>query len=273
MGWLRKILRVPPGTNLVYFLIEKQKGPIKQICAFVAFFILFYLLFGGVAGAVAMILAMYLHELGHFVVFVANGVKSIILFLFPLGAVAAPVNDEENKRSDLLPWWNIATLLQAGPTVNVILMVIGVILVRVGIWPAFGRDLVTINGVLAFFNLLPLWNMDGGQLFHVICSSLKEQYDIILAIFGIVVCAAILAVLLASPISQGMYSTLWVLYKSSGLILFLLLFAAGVWQKQGKDNPLHSASGQAMNVKQVIIQLGWYTCLIVVTFLLLNLPL
>lgn len=272
MSLIAKLFKVPKGKSLIYWLLEIESGPIKQTLAFVGFAVLFYFPFG-LEGAIALLSGMWLHELGHLYVFLANGIKAFVRFLFPLGAVAVPINEEENKRSDLLPWWNIATLLQAGPTVNVLLMIFGAIMVYFGLWPTLGKQLISMNGVLAIFNLLPIWNMDGGQLFHVIFSSLKEKYDVFLAIFGVVVCVAMLGLLLTSPLSQGLYSFLWVLYTKGTLIIFLFLFIVGILNKQGKDNPLHSSSIQAMTLKQVSMQLVWYLALATIALLVLNLPL
>ncbi|KKQ11574.1 MAG: hypothetical protein US25_C0080G0001, partial [Candidatus Moranbacteria bacterium GW2011_GWE1_36_7] len=114
MNWLSKLLHIPPGKSIIYWLIEKEKRPLAQVLAFVAFSVILYFSLGSIEAAIAMMLGMYLHELGHFVVFAVYKIKAVILLIFPLGAVAAPINEDEDKRSDQLPWQNIATLVQAG---------------------------------------------------------------------------------------------------------------------------------------------------------------
>ena len=270
-SWLSKLLGIPAGQNLVWWLIGKQGNPKAQILGFVAFFVIFWIAYQSPWAATAMMLAMYLHEAGHYVLFVANGIKARVLLLFPLGAVAAPITKEEDERSDLLPWWNIGWILQAGPTMNVVQMIIGVILVHTGFLPLLGLNMVYINGMLAVFNLLPLWNMDGGQLFGVIFSSLKEEYDVYLAVFGVVISVLIVAVILTTAISHGFLGVLWAIFKYFGPLSFFLLFAAGIWHKQGKDNPLHWKSVQAMTVKQVVIQLAYYFSLVILTLFLFTL--
>lgn len=259
-------------NRFVYWLVQKEKHPIVQFLALATFFTLFYFLFDSVESAIALILGMYFHELGHFVVFVKNKIKTLILLLFPLGAIAVPENEEENKKSDLLPWWNIASLLQAGYTVNVLLMILGVAMFSLGIWPALGKELVSMNGALAIFNLLPIWIIDGGQLFKVIFASLNEKFDRVVLVTGIALSAAILVAIFLSPISIGLHATLAALWKNGSLIIFIIIFCVGLITKHIQDNPDLSSSKQAMSVKQVLLQLVWYWAMVVTSLYLLSLP-
>lgn len=267
-SWFNQLIGLPPGENLVWWLIGKQGHPKTQFVALVAFIGIFWLAYQSPWAAIAMMLAMYIHECGHYFIFVKNKIKARVLLLFPLGAVAAPINKEEDIKSDLLPWWNIAWLLQAGPTMNVIQMIVGLIFVHFGFLVLLGQQMIIINGLLAVFNLLPLGNMDGGQFFHVIFSSLKEEYDLLLATGCLVISITILGLIFSSSLGLGFMAILWTLFNHFGLIFFLLLFAAGIWHKQGKDNPLHSLSLQAMTINQVGIQLVYYFFLVTLTLFL-----
>ena len=272
MNWLSKLLHIPPGKSIIYWLIEKEKRPLAQVLAFVAFSVILYFSLGSIEAAIAMMLGMYLHELGHFVVFAVYKIKAVILLIFPLGAVAAPINEDEDKRSDQLPWQNIATLVQAGVTVNVILMVIGVVLISMGVWPALGKQLIFINGTLAVLNLLPVWKLDGGLLFYVIFSSLREKGDKVLAVSGVVAGVMILVALFVLPISQGLLAILITFIEKGTFIFFLLIFMFGVLHNHKKELPLGYNSSQAMSLKQVLLQLIWYVSLVISSILLLNLP-
>lgn len=263
---LNRILRIPDGQNLVYWMISKEQGWLWQFGALIGFALMFYFMTGfSVTGMMAMFVGVYLHEFGHYLVFVKNGIKTIILLLFPLGAVAAPESKEENEKSDLLPWWDISWLLLAGPAVNVLLVLVGAVLKNTA-FSDFGNQLVYYNVMLALFNLLPLWNMDGGQLFHVVFSSLKEEFDTALAVVALVGVAVIIGIIFATTITgAGIYSFMIVLFNNFGLFVVLILLVAGIWHKQGKDNPLHSKSAQAMSLKQVGIILAVYASLLIVT--------
>ncbi len=259
---MKMMMGIPPEENLVWGMIRKQGNPIHQVLAFLAFLFGLWFAYQSFEAALAFVVAIVLHEFGHWFIFQLNDIKAKVYLLFPLGAVAAPVTKEEDDRSDLLPWWNIAWMLLAGPTINFVQMVAGLAMIHFGIFPSFGYELVLINGMLGAFNLLPLINMDGGQFFHVIYSSLKEEYDFLVAIVGLLITAAIVVIIYFSPLGQGALIILGIPAMKSVWVIFFGLMGAGIWHKQGKDNPLHSKSGQAMTPKQAVIQLTYYVLLV-----------
>src|SRR5688572_15877932 len=95
-SFLERLFRIPEGQTLVWWMIENQRGTIKQIIAFIAFILLFRFAFNSWSLSIAMVLSMFLHECGHAVVFFLSGIRFVVLYLFPLGAVAAPVDKEED---------------------------------------------------------------------------------------------------------------------------------------------------------------------------------
>lgn len=253
------------GQSLVWRLIALQRGLPRQIIAAIAFLLVFRFLFNwSWSMTVAMLLSMFLHECGHAYMFWRAGIRFIILFLFPLGAVAAPIDKEENARSDQLHWNTISWLLQAGPAVNVALMLLALMLQPVLADPAaaqFARDMVYVNGLLASMNLVPLWTLDAGQLFKVIYSSLEEHEDNWLT--GLLLSGSVLLLLLIIGI-PGLISWAAVLANTLlrfGWVIFLVMFALGVLNKQGRDDPLHAYSKQAMNKRQVFVQVAIYLLL------------
>lgn len=250
-----------------------QRGPVRQLLAFVAFTLLFRYLFSwSWSMSIALLLSMFLHELGHAGVFAWAKIKFVILYLFPLGAVAAPISKEENERSDRLHWNTIAYLLQAGPAVNVALMLIFLAFESVFMnaqtslsWVQFARDMVYVNGLLASMNLVPMWTLDAGQLFNVIYSSLDEHEDRWLT--GILVgsVSALLLLLLGIP---GFFSWTYILSNTLGRfgwVAFIIFFTVGILNKQGRDDPLHAVSAQAMSNRQVAVQLAIYLTLVGIT--------
>jgi hypothetical protein len=227
----------------------------------------------------ALIISMFLHECGHGLVFGLARIRYIILFLFPLGAVAAPINKEEDARSDKLHWYTISWLLQAGPAVNVLLILLFLALRPVfqqtfsgAILPQFAQDMIYVNGLLAAMNLVPLWTLDAGQLFKVIYSSLEEREDNWFT--GLLLSGAI--VLLAIIGFPGFVSWAFILRNTFfrlGWVVFLLTFAVGLLNKQGRDDPLHAYSKQAMNNRQVLIQLVVYVVQVGITLWVFSGPL
>lgn len=246
----------PPPT-LVWRLITLQRAWPVQILAFMAFVLAFRFLFGwSWSLSLAMIVSMFLHECGHAFVFWRAKIRFIVLYLFPLGAVAAPADPAEDARSDALPWWTLAWLLQAGIAVNVALMVLFTLLrpLLTGILLEFARDMVYVNGLLALMNLIPVWTLDAGQLFQLIYSSLEEHEDNWLTGFMLSTAFLVLLAVVGVPgfvtWSRLITSTL----IHFGPVVFLIIFALAIINKQGRDNPQHAYSSQAMNNTQVIVQ-------------------
>jgi len=254
------------------WLMEKQKGTFRQILACIGLFLFFYLLLGDFGITLALVIGMFLHEFGHYFVFVKNGILTNILAIFPLGAMAVPINDDYEKRSNMLPWWNISTLLQAGYTMNLVLMIVGVVMVLLGILPTFGHQLIEINGALALFNLLPVWILDGGQLFKVIFASQSLKHDRVLFAVCVLVCVVCLLIVLAPAAILGMMPFLAAVWRNISLVLFLVIFPIGLATKLRGDRQELSNSTQAMTQKQIVIQIGWYLAITILTLVLLNLP-
>jgi Zn-dependent protease len=225
--------------------------------------------------SLALLLQMLFHELGHLFVFRRNGIRSRIWWLFPLGAAAAPVDRDENRKSDSLPWNAVAWLLQAGVMANVLLMAAGS-LMRGALpgWAArFGGNLLMAGGILAISNLIPIAKLDGGLLFHVIFSSLKEKDDRRVA--------AGLAALLAAAVLLAAGSIAWLdlgdlisaFFLRSGWFVVFAVIAAGIWHRQGMDDPAYSASAQAMSRRQALVHILGYIALLYISLRLILGPL
>ncbi|MDX2163458.1 MAG: M50 family metallopeptidase [bacterium] len=263
------------GQTLIWRMIDLQRGTLVQIGAFFAFLLTFRFLFNWSWGmSLAMLISMFLHELGHAFVFRLADIKIVILYLFPLGAVAAPRDPEQNALSDTRHWNTISWLLQAGPAVNV-----GLMLIFLGLQPVFagiGTDtgaglatfageMVYVNGLLAVMNLVPVWTLDAGQLFKVIYNSLDEHEDRWVTI-ALLAGVAVLIVIAAGLLNfQTWAVVLGRVLQRFGWVVFLLIFAFGIVNQQRRDNPAYAASKQAMSNVQVFVQLGVYIALVLAT--------
>lgn len=266
---------LPRGRDSVWWLIEKEGAGWIQGVSPILFLIFFTvccwlpLRDAGRAASMglALTLQMFFHELGHLFVFRQNRIQSRIWWLFPLGAVAAPINLEAKAKSDLLPWGSIAWLLQAGITINVGVMGIGSLLQTSSLrWlSGFGGNLLLAGGILAISNLIPLWRLDGSLLYHVIFSSLKEKDDKRLAL-GLVA-VLVLAVLAAFwSIGQlGFWEMILAFFRRMGWFLVFGLIATGIWHRQGMDNPAYAASAQAMTRRQAVIHILLYIALLYIS--------
>ncbi len=122
--------------------------------------------------AVALILALFacvvIHELAHSLVAIRFGGKVRSVTLWPIGGVASMKSIPEQPRQELL-------ISLAGPLVNV--MIAGLLILARGGFPAWidvplvprgpaelADALARANLILAVFNLLPAFPMDGGRV-------------------------------------------------------------------------------------------------------------
>ncbi len=267
-AWNRLTGTIPGGQDLIWWLIVREGRPWMQWISPVLFILFFggcfWLSFRNVDAALslglALVMQMYLHEMGHHLIFKGLSIRSHVWWLFPLGAVAAPVDKEENEKSDRLPWWSIAWVLQGGITVNLVLMCAGMVLQRITSgWPAmFGKDLLYTGGILAITNLIPFWQLDGSLLYHVIFSSLKEDDDtrVALAVIGGMSLTGLAAFWTTGKL--GLWQVIMDFVEHIGWFVALLVIATGIWHRQGMDDPAYSASKQAMTVKQAVIHILFY---------------
>ncbi len=284
LQWISSLRnKIPKGQNFIWWLIKKEGGIWTQRVSPLLFFFVYGACFWlpirnieeTVSLSLALLIQMYLHELGHAFVFTNAGIKNRIWWLFPLGAVATPIDKDENARSDKLPWWTIAWLLQAGPTMNVILMIVGFYLQHITFLPwvgSFGQNLLYTGGLLAISNLLPVWQLDASHLFKTLFSSLKKEDDIKLAWVLILVLVGIVALAFWSAGSIGFWDLLIVLVTRLSWLIVIPIVAGGVWHHQGSDNDEYAQSNQAMTKRQVVIHVLWYMMLLFLSLRLLDGP-
>lgn len=119
---------------------------------------------------IALFAIVLLHEFGHALACRQTGGFADQIVLWPLGGIAFV--DPPRRAGAVL--WSIA----AGPLVNVILfpiLLLLVLLLRGGdvqqSYPdlyKFVATVASINGALLFFNLLPIYPLDGGQILRAL---------------------------------------------------------------------------------------------------------
>jgi len=112
--------------------------------------------------AVLLFVSVLLHELGHSLVALAQGVKVRSITLFLLGGVANVERECSTARGALL-------VAAAGPAVSLVLALtmLGATPVATQLSPALGSMVAELGGlnlVLALFNLLPGLPLDGGLI-------------------------------------------------------------------------------------------------------------
>ncbi|MEJ2009935.1 MAG: site-2 protease family protein [Acidobacteriota bacterium] len=117
----------------------------------------------GISGAVLLFISIIVHELAHSLVARRNGLpmKGITLFIF--GGVAEMDHEPPSAKAEF-------QMAIAGPLTSVVIGCIfyGVAVAMRGIWPVVAVGVLSylalINWILAVFNMVPAFPLDGGRV-------------------------------------------------------------------------------------------------------------
>jgi len=112
----------------------------------------------------AVFMSVLIHEFAHMVVANSYGVKMKGVTLSLIGGVLI-------LESNRTPAWSSIFISIAGPMASFVIALAFLDLSRLPVVQELGlawalRELATINLLLSFFNLLPVFPMDGGRIVH-----------------------------------------------------------------------------------------------------------
>ena len=171
-------------------------------------------IYWNIAEYVALFVIVLLHEFGHALACKSVGGVADRIVLWPLGGVAF-VNPPQRAGAYL---WSIV----AGPLVNVLLLPLTVYAImtigRRGVGSNFDQllyDVGEMNAVMLIFNLLPVFPLDGGQIFR----------GLLWFIFGPVrslQAASIVGIVGAVALAGGMFlwvQSFWILLIAAFLVM------------------------------------------------------
>ncbi len=163
----------------------------------------------GLLAAVGLFASVALHELGHSVVALSKGIRVRQILLLPIGGLAQLERMTDNPRDEM----HIAV---AGPIVSFLLAVFLWALVRLfaGTEPGLVIYMLLVLGwmnlILALFNMLPSFPMDGGRIFRAwltprigrvaatrVAAKIGRFMAIVLGIWGLLPPFSILAIAVA----------------------------------------------------------------------------
>src|SRR5262249_31137662 len=129
----------------------------------------------------AMVASVLLHELGHALVSSRYGIRTLEIVMFPIGGVARVERPPK-------PWEEF-WIAMTGPVVNLVIagLMFGFLFTRNHRLDFFAlgqpqdanlADRILLgNLILAGFNLLPAFPMDGGRMLRAILSRFKSEYE------------------------------------------------------------------------------------------------
>jgi len=113
------------------------------------------------------------HELAHSLVGRANGIPIVSITLFIFGGVAQMTREAEKPRAELL-------MAAAGPLCSLALGLVFGAIFLIPVFPSMIREvlfwLAAVNGMLAIFNLVPGFPLDGGRIFRSILWRVTGNY-------------------------------------------------------------------------------------------------
>jgi Zn-dependent protease len=125
--------------------------------------------------------SVVLHELGHALIALREGLQAKAIILLPIGGITL-VDETQVAAAGVVPWKRDTRIALAGPLVNVVIALVAAAVVLTK-FPATQlwmkpfihsnhllRSLVWSNLFLGLFNLLPAYPMDGGRVLRALFS-------------------------------------------------------------------------------------------------------
>jgi Zn-dependent protease len=159
--WKFKVVGVLLLTKGKFLLLGLTKA--STFWSMLAFFGMYWTVFGGWF-ALGFVLSIYIHEMGHVAALMRYGVKaSAPLFLPGIGAVVRLKQGFSDPRQDARvglagPIWGLGAAAGCAAVYAVS---------HRPIWAA----LASVGALINLFNLLPIWQLDGGRAFRSLTRS------------------------------------------------------------------------------------------------------
>jgi stage IV sporulation protein FB len=171
---------------------------------------------------------IFCHEIGHAIAATSFNWRINKITLLPFGGVVDL--DEHGNR----PIYEEFIVTISGPIQHLVLYLIAKLLLKLDLLPAdLYSQFVYYNLSILFFNLLPIWPLDGGKLIHQLLSILfpfvkAHQYTIYTSFFFLCICTT--ATLVIQPINISiwvcllfLFISLWIEWKNRHFVAIRFL--------------------------------------------------
>jgi Zn-dependent protease/CBS domain-containing protein len=124
--------------------------------------------------------SVVLHELGHALVAMREGLQAKAIVLLPIGGITLLDETQGTTTPGVEPWKRDTRIALAGPLVNIAIALLGAVVVLTkypgtNLWTQpfihsnhLLRSLIWANLFLGLFNLLPAYPMDGGRILRAL---------------------------------------------------------------------------------------------------------
>jgi Zn-dependent protease len=169
--------------------------------------------------ALGLVASIYVHEMGHIAALRRFGFRATAPMFIPgLGAIIRlqqhPVNPVENARIGLAgPLWGLGAALAA----------LGVYLISG--WPSW-LAIAHVGAWINLFNLLPIWQLDGGRGFSSLSRSQRWLAVAAIAAAWFFTGEGLLLLLLVAGFFQALHAAIPLKSDRVGLIQYVVLVAA-----------------------------------------------
>jgi Zn-dependent protease/predicted transcriptional regulator len=212
----------------------------------------------GLCAAILLFVSVLLHELAHSFVAIKHGIKVTVIRLFIFGGLAQVSSEPESGRHEFL-------IALAGPAASLFLgfgfgFLYGFLLLsgRVGPAAEVARYLAAANVLLAIFNMIPGFPLDGGRILRAILwdrwANLTRATKVVSQIGNSFALFMIFLGILLFILAQSLITGLWFVLIG----LFMRQSAAGSYQAVVIRESLAGVQIRQV-MKENVIPVDWLT--------------
>lgn len=263
---MKGIARPRFKPSFLDWMVDHQRGWRRQTFAYAAMLLMMFILMPDRLAVVTAI-SIFLHEVGHAMVFKYSGITPSILALFPLGMVALPRTKAGDQKAEMLPYWQFAVMILAGPLANLILLLYGALLSGASVnreFALWGEDLFIINFILLLTNFMPIWKTDGGMLFRLVVHSLHNQRKVRLGTMAIIGSISWIGLILVFASGYPLRQMLQYLQALWFVMIVIAVFVMWQWFRNRTRPIFKNKNPKMLNPWQITAVLFAYFAIILV---------